>query len=88
MPPSCTGQMRLGETAVGAGTLQRRAGVGKFAEGVDGDARHGALMRRGTEASVTGLLIFDPVVYALLADVGGAGGLLRTDLSACACRPG
>ena len=45
------GQMRLGQTAVGAGALQRGAGVGKFAKSVDGDARHRPLMRRGAETS-------------------------------------
>ena len=44
------GQMRLGQAAVGAGALQRGAGIGKFAEGMDGNARHGPLMRRGSKA--------------------------------------
>jgi hypothetical protein len=43
------GHMRLWKAAVGGGALQRRARVGKFAKGVDGDARHRPLMRRSAE---------------------------------------
>ena len=42
-------QMRLGQTAIAAGALQRRAGIRKLAKGVNRDTRNGTLMRRGSE---------------------------------------
>jgi len=43
------GQMSLGQAAVGAGALQRRPGIGEFAEGMDGNTGYGPLMRGGSE---------------------------------------
>jgi hypothetical protein len=42
-------EMRLGQAAVRAGALQGGAGIGLFAKGVDGNARHWAFMRRGAK---------------------------------------
>ncbi len=65
------GQMRLGQAAVGAGALQRRPGIGKFAEGMNRNARHGPLMRRGAErfCPSVGRLWPSLAINSLFADV-------------------
>ncbi len=51
-------QMRLGQTAVAARALQGSSRIGKFAEGVDRNARHGAFVRSRTEHFFAVALVF------------------------------
>ena len=42
-------QMRLGQAAIAAGPLQGGPGIGKFAESMDGNTRHGTFVRCGAK---------------------------------------